>query len=110
MGWASGGQHFHAVAGPLLGMDIKSEYKRDILSALISSLQDGDWDCEGEALEEYEEYPEVVEAFRENGVINHCHEYLVTDTEAFTCDAEKNHTGKHKEIEWHSGKVLKEWD
>jgi hypothetical protein len=77
MGWASAGDIFCPVAQALIDLGADDVTKRAVLGTLISKLQDGDWDTEGEAVDEFRDDPLIVQLFMERGVYN----YLDGDTE-----------------------------
>jgi hypothetical protein len=96
MGWASAGGIFEPVARKLIKLDVSDHVKREVCSTLIATLQEGDWDTEGESLDVFADDPVIVQAFRENGV------YLVAcDAErdgerwASWCQLEDEHDGDH---------------
>jgi hypothetical protein len=91
MGWASAGSIFDPVARTLIDRNIDDATKHAVLSSLIKALQDGDWDTEGESLDEFENDPAVVQAFRDNGVIAYCN----TNQGALWCEKERGHDGEH---------------
>jgi hypothetical protein len=68
MGWASGGGIFDPVCEVMQTSHLWPITKKKILVALITALQDGDWDTEGESLDAFADDPVVVEAFKECGV------------------------------------------
>lgn len=68
MGWASGGAIFDPVCEALQKAFMVPEARKKILVVLITELQDGDWDTEGESLGEFADDPVVVAAFQECGV------------------------------------------
>lgn len=70
MGWASAGAIFNPVCEALQQSFLIPETRQKILVILIKTLQEGDWDTEGESLEQFAEDPVVVKAFQE------CGEYL----------------------------------
>lgn len=75
MGWASAGEIFDPIARALIDLGASSEVKRGVLTTLIRQLQDGDWDTEGESLDEFRNDPIVVEAFARQGVSHHPNGY-----------------------------------
>lgn len=94
MGWGSASAYFYPVADALLeaGADDETRYK--VCKALIRSLQDGDWDTEGEALGDYSEDEAIVRAFRECGVIVSCAAESENDQ---WCEEELRHSGPHRD-------------
>lgn len=72
MGWNSAGD----IADPQIALMVKAVDNDELSEALactmlenlIDKLQDGDWDTEGESLEQFAHVPWVVRAFREKGV------------------------------------------
>ncbi len=62
MGWCSATNIFDTVVGELLDEEKKSN-KKDVIMALISELENGDWDCQGDS--EYWEHPLIQEIFKE---------------------------------------------
>ena len=68
MGWASAGDIFDPVAEALIEAGASDELKRKVLSRLIGLLRDGDWDTEGESLEQFKDDPVIVAAFADHGV------------------------------------------
>lgn len=68
MGWSSANDIFDGVAEKLLEFNGKTTAVVPVLEELIARLQDNDWDTEDESLERFKDHPEVVEAFRLQGV------------------------------------------
>lgn len=68
MGWNSAGDIFDPVAQALLDSNVDYYSTVHILTVLIRGLQDGDWDTEDESLEQFAQWPAVVEAFEKCGV------------------------------------------
>lgn len=68
MGWASGGEIFDGVANSLIGVKASDEVKEKVLSDLIGSLRDLDWDTEDESLEAFAHDPAIVRAFASHDV------------------------------------------
>ncbi len=70
MGWNSANDIFDPVARRFILLGAEDDLvTTDILTVLIAKLQDRDWDTEDESLEEFRDYPAIVEAFRRNGVV-----------------------------------------
>jgi hypothetical protein len=63
MGWASAGGIFDPIAQVLIDLNASVETKRDVLVKLIGVLRDGDWDTEGESLDQFSHDPVIVSAF-----------------------------------------------
>jgi len=61
MGWCSATEIFDAVCDGILSDEDKS--KKEVLTTLIASLEDGDWDCQQDS--EYWDNPLVQEIMRE---------------------------------------------
>lgn len=91
MGWASGGNVFDPVARSLVDCGADDATKRKVLGKLIDTLRDADWDTCNESLEEFEDDPAIVQAFRDNGVILYCN----VNKGALWCEKEKGHDGDH---------------
>lgn len=91
MGWSSANRIFDPVAQALITNDAPADMKTRVLTVLIKTLQDGDWDTADESLDEFKTDPAIVAAFRENGV------YLTCDAEADDrwCEKERGHQGEH---------------
>lgn len=68
MGWASAGGIFDPVAQALIDLEASDEIKRGVLGALITALQEGDWDTEDESYHEFRDDPMIVALFVERGV------------------------------------------
>lgn len=96
MGWASAGNYFEPAANALIesGADDDTRYK--VCKALISALQDGDWDTASESLGLYSEDEAIVKAFRECDVIISCGAEGEDANEYLWCEEEQGHAGKHK--------------
>ena len=103
MGWASAGDIFDPVAEALVRCHIDYDDAVRILSTLIEKLQEGDWDTEHESLGNFRQWPEVVEAFRQNGIFDYCNaerefEDPVLGHVHTECELEKGHvTLLHKD-------------
>jgi hypothetical protein len=97
MGWSSGGYHFGPVAEALIKLGASDEVKTGVCSALIESLQGGDWDTEGESLGEFQDDPAIVAAFREQGVfLEYCDERRPGVPWRY-CRDEAGHKGAHED-------------
>lgn len=72
MGWSSAGGIFDPICTAMVeGVESKAvteEWATKTLTALIASLQDGDWDTEDESLTDFAEHPFIVAAFAAQGV------------------------------------------
>ncbi|MFG3085092.1 hypothetical protein [Streptomyces parvulus] len=68
MGWNSANRIFDPVARALIDTGADDTTKRKVLGDLISELQDGDWDTEGESLEDFLHDPAIVAAFHDRNV------------------------------------------
>jgi hypothetical protein len=101
MGWASASGIFTPVADAMIRTGTTDEQKTEVLSALIRTLLDGDWDTADEVIGEYEDDPAVLEAFRRHGVIIECDD---ASDGLNVCERERGHEGKHKD-----GGSGKEW-
>lgn len=95
MGWASAGAIFDPVAKAMIELGASDKMKIRVLGDLIGALQAGDWDTEGESLDEFEGDPAIVEAFRQHGVIVHCGD----DGGEEWCELERGHDGDHADWE-----------
>lgn len=96
MGWSSANDIFDPVADALIRHGASDELKLEVLTILISTLQDGDWDTEQESLSEYEDDPVIVEAFRRNGIVVHCtHEGGPNGD--WWCELERCHDSDHED-------------
>jgi hypothetical protein len=89
----------------LIQAGASEDVQYEVCKALISSLQDGDWDTAGEVVGEYEEHPAIVRAFRANNVILTCTSEYREDSEDrqqwFNCDLEQKHTEDHEDTYYH---------
>lgn len=72
MGWNSGHHIFNPVARELVAAGVADEVVTRVCVTLIKALQDGDWDTEGESLDEFRGHPAIVEAFRRCDVYDPC--------------------------------------
>lgn len=103
MGWASAGSIFDPVAKALVELNAPDDMKRAVLGTLIGQLQDGDWDTEGESLEDFQDDPAIVAAFRDHDVILECGVILECDADddgpesTYYCQLEHGHDGLHKD-------------
>lgn len=97
MGWASAGNYFEPAANALIesGADDDTRYK--VCKALISALQDGDWDTASESLGLYSEDEAIVKAFRECDVIIACCAETEIDDNWKVCEEEQHHMGDHQD-------------
>ena len=68
MGWNNANYIFDPVAEAIIKNRIDSDAAIDILTILIRNLQSEDWDTEDESLEQFAQWPAVVEAFEKCGV------------------------------------------
>jgi hypothetical protein len=69
MGWSSAGwKIFAPVADGLIKAGASDEVKKEVLTPLIGSLIEDDWDEPDYYLEQYKEDPAIVAAFAENGI------------------------------------------
>lgn len=69
MGWASGGGIFNPVCRSLLDNIADDAAVIEVLTDLIGTLQDGDWDTEDESVDVFHEHPRfslVQKAFENN--------------------------------------------
>lgn len=60
MGWCSGTEVFDAMVPAIIGENVD---KKETLKKLINTLEDLDWDCQGDS--DYYEHPLVAEVMRE---------------------------------------------
>lgn len=93
MGWASAGSIFDPVAQALIDAGATDELKTTVLGKLIKQLQNGDWDTEGESLDEFADDPAIVAAFRANGVVIHCGD----ENDERWCENERDHKDDHRD-------------
>ncbi len=91
MGWASAGNIFDPVAKAMIELHAPDEMKIRVLGDLIGVLQEGDWDTEDESLDNFEDDPAIVEAFRQHRVIIRCGR----EGNDGWCDLERDHEGDH---------------
>jgi hypothetical protein len=63
---------FDEVARKMSELGVADDIRTEVLSVLISQLQEYDWDTEDESLAEFEDDPAVVEAFRRNDIVIRC--------------------------------------
>lgn len=65
MGWCGGGTNiFDAMVEKILDMGLPSETAKELIVALIDTLQDNDWDCESDS-KFINDHPFVNKIFRE---------------------------------------------
>lgn len=64
MGWASAGYIFDPVCEELIKAHMVPEVLTKVLTVLIKTLQNGDWDTEEESLGRFSDNPAVVKAFQ----------------------------------------------
>lgn len=97
MGWASAGNYFEPVANALIecGADDDTRYK--ICKALISALQDGDWDTAAESLGLYSQDEAIVQAFRDCNILIECGAEFNEGPVWLWCEEEQGHEGKHRD-------------
>lgn len=88
MGWNSANLIFDPVAKALIELKAPDELKTKVLGDLIGALQEGDWDTEDESLDEFEDDPAIVEAFRQHNVIIHCG---AESEDGEVCEQERGH-------------------
>jgi hypothetical protein len=101
MGWASGDQVFDPVARELIAAGAEADMKRRVLSVLIRQLRERGWDTEGESLGLFADDPAIVEAFRENGIVQNCGDEDGPDDSDW-CSQELGHDGNHRDDLGHS--------
>ena len=98
MGWSSGGEIFDSVAHALIEAGASDELKRKTLGPLIDKLRDGDWDTEGESLEQFGDDQVIVALFRERDITTTCrNEGGPTGTDR--CERKLGHLGDHVDDE-----------
>jgi hypothetical protein len=95
MGWASAGAIFGPIAKALIDHGASNELKLLVCDKLIGVLQEGDWDTEGESLDEFAGDPVIVEAFRRHGITLPCLVEHTDDDGWWQCDLERGHDGEH---------------
>lgn len=95
MGWASAGGIFGPIAQALIDYGANDELKLLVCNKLIEVLQEGDWDTEGESLDEFADDPMIVEAFRRHGIIIRCLVERTDDDGWWECELERDHDGNH---------------
>lgn len=91
MGWSSANGIFDPIAQALIDHGASDELKLLVCDKLIGVLQDGDWDTEGESLDEFKDDPAIVEAFRRHDVLVLCG----YDDDSEFCELERGHLGDH---------------
>lgn len=94
MGWASGGEIFDDVARALIDAGVGERVKHTVLGRLIDKLRDGDWDTEGESLEQFGDDPVIVALFRERGVTTTCRNDS-GPAGTHECERKLGHAGDH---------------
>jgi hypothetical protein len=97
MGWASAGNYFEPVADALIETGADDDTKYKVCKALISALQDGDWDTASESLGLYSKDEAIVKAFRECNVVIACGAEDIVGDHWKYCEEERNHSGKHRD-------------
>ncbi len=95
MGWASAGAIFDPIAQALIDHGVADELKLHVCDKLIGVLQEGDWDTEGESLDQFADDPVIVQAFRNHGVYVPCEEENRDGEYPRWCDLERDHDGDH---------------
>lgn len=98
MGWNSANEIFDPVARKMTELQIDDEIKTEVLAVLIHEMQMGDWDTEGESLDEFAADPAIVEAFRRNKVILACG---AESPGGRFCEEEKGHLGREGQPDLH---------
>ncbi|MCW2929937.1 MAG: hypothetical protein JWM19_899 [Actinomycetia bacterium] len=93
MGWSSGNEVFDPVATKMQELGASDEVKTEVLTVLIHELQMRDWDTEGESLDQFEDDPAIVEAFRRNRVVVKCDEKATVDGVNLWCERERGPRG-----------------
>ncbi|MEV1245144.1 hypothetical protein [Nonomuraea sp. NPDC049750] len=94
MGWGSAGDIFDPVARALIEAGASDDLKRNLLGQLIDKLRDGDWDTEGESLEEFRDDPLIIALFRERGITADCGDQGGPE-HADECTRTLGHDGDH---------------
>ena len=95
MGWNSAGDIFDPVAKALVELNAPDDMKIRVLGDLIGALRDGDWDTEDESLDQFQNDPAIVEAFRQHDVIIKCG----AEDDGRWCDLERHVGDNHRD--WH---------
>ena len=72
MGWSSANSIFDPIAESLISSYEEDDLKTEILVSVIKTLQNNDWDTEGESVDLWNNYPFIIEAFRNCGVRIEC--------------------------------------
>lgn len=97
MGWASAGSIFDPIAQALIDHGVDDELKLLVCDTLIGVLQEGDWDTEGESLDQFAGDPVIVEAFRRHDIILTCWNEDRSDGHWHECTLERLHPGDHSD-------------
>lgn len=97
MGWASAGAIFDPIAQALIDHGANDELKLLVCDKLIGVLQEGDWDTEGESLDQFADDPVIVEAFRRHDIIRTCWNEDRSDGHWHECTLERLHPGDHSD-------------
>lgn len=97
MGWASAGAIFDPIAQALIDHGANDELKLLVCDTLIGVLQEGDWDTEGESLDQFADDPVIVEAFRRHDITLLCLAETTDDDGWFECQEERGHDGNHRD-------------
>lgn len=95
MGWASAGAIFDPIAQALIDHGANDELKLLVCDKLIEVLQEGDWDTEGESLDQFADDQVIVEAFRRHGVYTRCDDENRDGEYPRWCEFEVGHEGDH---------------
>jgi hypothetical protein len=93
MGWASGNYIFDPVARKARELGLADGQVTGLLAELIAQMQQADWDTEGESLDEFEDDPAIVAAFRQNGIIQECGERDGEGAATQWCERERGAIG-----------------
>lgn len=113
MGWSGGTNVVQPVVEGLMQAveadTLSPASAEDVLHLLIKSCQDADWDSEGDVLDEYQDIPWVVEAFKRAEFYLVCGESIKAEslqghTMRLVCELPRGHTVDHRdedyETEW----------
>ncbi|MFD4934471.1 hypothetical protein [Streptomyces virginiae] len=68
MGWGSAGNIFDPVARALVDAGVPEEQQEEVLTQVIRTLQEQDWDTEYDSLQDFRDKPGVVKAFANCGI------------------------------------------
>jgi hypothetical protein len=68
MGWGSAGNIFNPVARALVDAGVPEERQEEVLTKVIRTLQEQDWDTEYDSLQDFRDQPGVVKAFANCGI------------------------------------------